>query len=197
MIRLPTRATIACAIIGFASVGVCAGGSPARANAPAAGPPGVWVYPIIQGYGGVHPRPDLPSNLSADTDYKIIVDVIHGDPKQAQVFNSLVRLARLVNLLAYAGVPRDHVHITAVIEDMAGYGVLTNEAYRKLFKVDNPNLALLHDLKSAGVELLVCAQALAENNWTDTDVTPDVTVTLSALTDFVVYGHRGYSFMQL
>jgi intracellular sulfur oxidation DsrE/DsrF family protein len=99
--------------------------------------------------------------------------------------------------MAYAGIPRNHIHIAAVIEDMAGFSVLTDEAYRKQFNVYNPNLVLLHELKDAGVELMVCAQALAENNWVDSDVTPDVTVTLSALTDFVVYGQRGYTFMQL
>ncbi|MGH8220186.1 MAG: DsrE family protein [Steroidobacteraceae bacterium] len=152
---------------------------------------------MIRGYGGVRPRPDLPSNLTPGTDYKVIVDVVHGSPNHAQVMSSLVRLARLVNLMAYAGIPRDHVHIAAVIEGMAGFGVLTNEAYRKRFNVDNPNLALLHELKSAGVDLMVCAQALAENDWPDSDVSPDVTVTLSALTDFVVFGQRGYSYMQL
>jgi|SRR6185437_959269 len=159
--------------------------------------PGLWVYPAVRGYGAVRPRPDLPSNLSSGTDYKVLVDVLHANPDHAQVMSSLVRLARLVNLMAYAGIPRDHVHIAAVIEDMAGYAVLSNEAYRKQFNVDNPNLALLHELKSSGVELMVCAQALAENGWPDSDVSPDVTVTLSALTDFVVYGQRGYSFMQL
>ena len=156
-----------------------------------------WVYPVIHGYGGVHPRSDLPSKLSADIDYKIIVDVVHGDPNPSQVLGSLARLARLVNLMAYAGIPRAHVHIAAVIEDMAGFSALTDDAYRTRFKVYNPNLVLLHELKSAGVELMVCGQALAENNWSDGDVTPDVTVTLSALTDFVVYEQRGYSFMQL
>jgi intracellular sulfur oxidation DsrE/DsrF family protein len=170
-----------------------------QSNGPGAQPPrpGLWVYPVIRGYGGVRPRPDLPSNLSPGTDYRVIVDVIHGDPSHAQVLASLVRLARLVNLMAHAGIPRDHVHIAAVIEDMAGYAVLSNEAYQKLFNVDNPNLALLHELKSSGVELMVCAQALAENGWPDSDVSPDVSVTLSALTDFVVYGQRGYSYLQL
>jgi hypothetical protein len=45
--------------------------------------------------------------------------------------------------------------------------------------------------------LLVCGQALAEKGLLDSDVGVDITVSLSALTDFVVYGHRGYSYMQL
>ena len=208
MTRFRFEAIVAGTLIGAACIAVSTGRAVAGtadanaaqgSNAPTAGPsaPGLWVYPVIRGYGAVRPRPDLPSNLSSGTDYKVIADVVHGDSDHAHVLGSLVRLARLVNLMAYAGIPRDHVHIAAVIEDMAGYAVLSNEAYRKLFNVDNPNLALLHELKSSGVELMVCAQALAENGWPDSDVTPDVAVTLSALTDFVVYGQRGYSYMQL
>lgn len=197
MIRSSMKVTVAIALISASCVGMYTWAAPTPSNESAAGPSGVWTYPVIQGYGGVRPRPDLPSNLSAGMDYKVIVDVVHANQDHAQVSGSLVRLARLVNLMAYAGIPRDHVHIAVVLEDMAGYSVLTNDAYRKLFNVDNPNLALLRQLKSAGVDLMVCAQALAENNWSDSDVTPDVTVTLSALTDFVVYGQRGYSYMQL
>lgn len=200
MMRVAIRTMAACALMSAAGAGTHAWASPAPSDAPAAAPAaaaGQWVYPVVPGYGGVRPRADLPSELSSRTDYKVIVDVVHGDPDHASVPGSLVRLARLVNLMGYAGIPRDHVHIAVVIEGLAGFSVLTNEAYRKRFKVDNPNLALLHELKEAGVELMVCAQALAENDWSDSDVTPDVTVTLSALTDFVVYGQRGYSYMQL
>ncbi len=209
MIRFLSEARVACLLLAAACVAASAAGAaastaeskaaqPSNAQAtPSSETPGLWVYPAIPGYGGVRPRPDLPSHLSSGTDYKILVDVIHGNSEHTQVMDSLVRLARLVNLMAYAGIPRDHVDIAAVLEDMAGYAVLTNEAYRKQFNVDNPNLALLHELKSSGVELMVCAQALAENRWPDSDVSPDVTVTLSALTDFVVYGQRGYSYLQL
>lgn len=125
------------------------------------------------------------------------MDVVHGDSDPARVLGSLVRLARLVNLMSYAGIPRDHVHLAAVIEGTAAFAAFSNAAYRKRFKVDNPNLALVHELKQSGVELMVCAQALAENDLQDSDISPDVTITLSALTDFVVYGQRGYSYLQL
>ncbi len=156
-----------------------------------------WVYPVIKDYGGVHPRPDLPVRPSPATDYKIIADVMHGGTDHDKVLGSLVRLARLVNVLAYAGVPREHVHIVAVIENEAGFAAFSNAAYQKSFHVDNPNLALLHELKQAGVALMVCSQAMAENDVADGDISPDVQITLSALTDFAVYGEGGYSYLQL
>ena len=169
---------------------------PAQAQA-AAGDSTEWLYPIISGYGGVHPGASLPIRPQPETDYKIIVDVVHTNPDPGKFSSSLDRLARLVNLMGYAAVAPEHVHIVAVLNEGAGLLALTNESYRTRFKADNPNLALLHQLKIHGVELLICSQAMAGNKLSERDFTSDVTVTLSALSDFVVYGQRGYSYMQL
>lgn len=168
-------------------------------SADAGGPlPGtVWVNPVIKNFGPVHPRPDAAVQPDPNAEYKVIVDVVHGGKDRTAVLGSLQRLARTVNLLGYAKVPPEHVHIVAVLEGEATFAAASNATYRKYFKVDNPNVTILHELKQSGVELLVCGQALAENGLADSDVGPEITVSLSALTDFVVYGHRGYSYMQL
>lgn len=180
------------------SLAACATTATPKAAASHGPLPGTtWVYPVIPNYGGVHPRPDAAVQPDPNADYKVIVDVVHGSDHHDHVFGSLQRLARIVNLLGYAKVPAGHVHIVAVIEGEATYAAMSNAEYRKFFKVDNPNLALLHALKQSGVSLLVCGQALAEHGLLDSDVGPDITVSLSALTDFIVYGQRGYSYMQL
>jgi intracellular sulfur oxidation DsrE/DsrF family protein len=168
---------------------------PVDGNGPLPGT--VWVNPVIKDFGEVHPRPDAAVQPDPNADYKVIVDVVHGRKDHTAVLGSLQRLARIVNLLAYAKVPPEHVHLVAVIEGDASFAAVSNATYRKYFKVDNPNLKILHELKLSGVQLLVCGQAMAENGLVDSDVGPDITVSLSALTDFVVYGHRGYSYMQL
>lgn len=165
--------------------------------AAASAPETTWVYPVIKGFGRVHPRPDAAVQPDPAADYKVIVDVIHGDKDHHKVYGSLQRLARTVNLMGFARVPPSHVHVVAVLNGEASYAAASNAEYRKLFKTDNPNLPILHALKQAGVTLLVCSQALAENGLSDQDIGPDVTVSLSALSDFVVYGQRGYSYMQL
>ncbi|MEP7185195.1 MAG: DsrE family protein [Rhodanobacter sp.] len=156
-----------------------------------------WIYPDIKGFGKVHPRPDVAVQPDPKADYKVIVDVVHGSDDPNKVYRSLQRLARTVNLLAFAKVPPNHVHIVAVLDGEALYAAGGNALYRKHFKVDNPNLAILHALKQSGVDLLVCSQAMAEMGLKDSDVGPDITVSLSALSDLVVYGQRGYSYMQL
>ena len=157
----------------------------------------VWINPVIKDFGAVHPRPDAAVQPDPSAEYKVIVDVVHGDDDHTAVLGSLQRLARMVNLLGYAKVPSNRVHIVAVLQGHATFAATSNAAYRKFFKVDNPNLKILHELKQSGVELLVCGQALAEGGLVDTDVGPDITVSLSAVTDFVVYGHLGYSYVQL
>lgn len=99
--------------------------------------------------------------------------------------------------MAYAKVPRDHVHIVALLDEQVGYAPGANAFYSKVFGGDNPNLELVHALKKAGVTLLVCSQGLAENNIPDNAIDPDLTITLLALTDNVVYGHKGYTYMRL
>lgn len=168
----------------------------ARSNGNTSSTP-KWVYPAIPGYGGVHPRPKLPVRPDPNENYRIFVDVItpHRDPSGK--FDSLKRLARLVNLMAYARVPADHVHIVALLDEQVGYASGTDAFYKKTFGGDNPNLPLIHALKKAGVKMLVCSQGLAGANIPDSAIDPDVTITLSALTDMVVYGHKGYTYMRL
>ncbi len=168
-------------------------------GAPAVSTPAAmtWVYPLIKHYGGVHPRPELPTGLAPGSEYRIIADVTQGSADRTHALGSLQRLARLVNLFAYAGVPAAHVHIAAVIEGDAASAILKDEAYQRRFRLDNPNLDLLHELKSSGVDLMVCAQLLAENDVPDSDIAPDVAITLSALTDFAGYEARGYGYLQL
>lgn len=179
---------------------LCVGWAPLRADpAPShdrTAPAMLWVFPVIKGYGGVHPRPHL-AGPAPGLEYRVIADVIHGSHDPHHVAGSLQRLARLVNLMSYAGVPAAHIHIVAVIEGPAGYAAFSNTAYRKRFGADNPNLALLSELEQAGVELMVCSQAMAENGIEDGDIAPGVEITLSALTDFAIYGARGYSYLQL
>lgn len=168
----------------------------AKANGKASNEP-EWIYPAIPGFGGVHPRPNLPIRPDPKENYKIFVDVVTADRDPSGKYYSLERLARLVNLMTYSKVPPEHVHIVALLDEQVGYASGTNAFYNKAFGGDNPNLPLIHALKKAGVKMLVCSQGMAENHIPDGAIDPDVTITLSALTDMVVYGHKGYIYMRL
>lgn len=170
----------------------------ARAGETGKSPSFDWVTPVIAGYGKVHPRPDAAVQPAPAGDYRVFVRVTDDGKHPRERMNALDRLARLVNLMAVAKVPPSHVHIVALLDGDAVLASATDDTYRRFTKVaKNPNLAIVHALRQAGVEMLVCGQALATEKLPDSAVVPDVTVTLSALTDTVVYGQKGYSFMEL
>lgn len=156
-----------------------------------------WIYPVIPNIGGVHPRPEIPIRPDPKEDYKIFVDIVSKDRDPSGQFKGLKRLARLLNLMAYCKVPSNHVHIISLLDGQSGLAAAKNAFYQKQFKADNPNLPIVHALKKAGVKIMICSQALAENGMPDGIVDPNVTITLSALTDHVVYGQKGYIYMQL
>ncbi len=156
-----------------------------------------WIHPVIAKFGAIHPRPDVSGQPDPNVDYKVFIDVIGDFKDKGKHLDSLGRVARLVNLMGYAGVPPQHVHIVALLDRYAEDAVLVNAAYRKLYNKDNPNLEILHALKKAGVELLICSQAMAGQGLKDSDIDPSVTITLSGVMAPVVYGQRGYTFMQL
>ena len=155
------------------------------------------MYPLIPKFGGVYPLKNVDAQPDPNAEFKIVVDVTSTGAEQGQPYASLERLARLVNLLSYSGVPPERMHIVALLDRSAGVAAFTNATSRKYFKQDNPNLEILRALKKAGVKLLVCGQMLAEGGMTEKDIDPSVTVALSALTVPVFYEQQGYSYMQL
>lgn len=165
----------------------------------AAGPASIeWVTPVIAGYGKVHPRPDAAVQPDPAVDYRIFVRVTDDGKHPDAPMRALDRLARLVNLMGVAKVPPSHVHIVALLDGESSLAATNDATYQRFTKVArNPNRAIVHALRQAGVELLVCAQALASENLPDSAVGPEVTVTLSALTDMVVYGQKGYTQVEL
>lgn len=165
----------------------------------AAGPASIeWVTPVIAGYGKVHPRPDAAVQPDPAVDYRIFVRVTDDGKHPDAPMRALDRLARLVNLMGVAKVPPSHVHIVALLDGESSLAATNDATYQRFTKVArNPNRAIVHALRQAGVELLVCAQALASENLPDSAVVPEVTITLSALTDMVVYGQKGYTQVEL
>jgi intracellular sulfur oxidation DsrE/DsrF family protein len=167
----------------------------------------VWIHPVIAKFGGVHPRTDVDMQPDPAAVYKVFVDVVSHSKDPTRMDSALQRLARLVNLMGYAKVPPRNVHIVALLDERAGMAALTDKAYARMAGrfdpkqaknvTGNPNLPIIHALKKAGVKLMICSQAMAGLGLKDSDIDPSVTITLSGLTDPVIYGHRGYTFMRL
>jgi intracellular sulfur oxidation DsrE/DsrF family protein len=66
-----------------------------------------------------------------------------------------------LNTLAHNGVPANHRHIAAAFHEGGRDAVLVTDAYEARHNgVDNPNIAMLREVKEAGVDFRVCGQGL-------------------------------------
>jgi intracellular sulfur oxidation DsrE/DsrF family protein len=143
-----------------------------------------------QGVAGDIPNAhELPD---PNVDYKVVFSVA-AVTKPDEIHPMLKTIALYLNTLAHNGVPAGHRHIAAVFHQGGGDAALADDVYKSRHNgVSNPNIALLHELKQAGVELRVCGQGLLGKKLEPKDVLPDVQVDLWAMTTMVNLQLRGY-----
>jgi intracellular sulfur oxidation DsrE/DsrF family protein len=150
-----------------------------------------WVHPTIKEGGAVVSLPDSGMQPSKSAEYKVVFNVTNGGNND-KLNPGLDRVARAVNIFTSAGVPMSQLHFVAVIHGPATPSVLDNAHYREKFNMDNPNLKLIDELTRAGVKVVVCGQALANNKFPQDWVYRQVEVTLSAISDVIILEQQGY-----
>ena len=167
------------------------------ASAFAAHPAGFWVKPAIPAYGPVHIWPEAIDRPSPNKTYKALFDVTQGKPAADQVNPGLDHIARAVNTFVAAGVPLSHLKFDVIIHGGATPIALNEKAYMAKFGHANPNLAVIADLKKAGVNVMVCGNALGDMEFTPAEVNPDIKVALSALSTLIIQQNQGYALMRM
>ena len=70
--------------------------------------------------------------------------------------------------------------------------VMSNDAYNERYNRDNPNIAIIHALKQAGVDIRVCGQGLIGRKIESKQVNPDVQIDLWAMTTLVNLQLKGF-----
>ena len=112
----------------------------------------VWINLAIPDFGASVSLPAAAIQPDKNTEYKVVFNLIGEGPNE-KINPSLERVARAVNIFASAGVPLSHLHFVAVIHGPATQSVLDNDHYKEKFNVDNLNVKLIAELKSAGVKV--------------------------------------------
>jgi len=153
------------------------------------------VFPIIQGYGAIEVVPFDVEKTDPSISYKIFTELYSQSSKKDEVFDPLDYAARMVNALAYAGIPSEKVEMAMVIYSGATFTILSNEEYQKRFGMDNPNLELIQKLKEAGVKIYVCGQSMMKQNLTPDKIQPGLTISSSRIAATAELLHKGYLFM--
>lgn len=155
------------------------------------------TYPLLKSskFSGVIPVTDPAEKLDPNLQYKLLLEVVSGikDTTEAKEINfGFAEAGRVINLHIAAGVPKKNLHVVMVIHGGSIKALVKNEAYKELYKMDNPNLVLFKELMDAGVQFVVCSQALFFINVKREDLIPGVKVALSAKTALTFYQMKGY-----
>ncbi len=177
-------------------------GTPAMAGTTSATTPDgkaepAGLSPAIAGFGEMHPLPDAAYQPDKDQVYKVVFALSRGPQKPEEPNPGLEAVARAMNLYVSAGVPLDHLKFVAVLYGPATGAALDAAHYKAHFKVDDPNLELIHKLRQAGVDVAVCGQALLGQGFTGDDLNKEVTLALSALTTITTLETKGYVLMPI
>ncbi|MDW3195521.1 MAG: DsrE family protein [Cytophagales bacterium] len=151
-----------------------------------------YQYPSVQGYGAVvnYEGVSLPSNGA-----KIVIDMTTANPTEQGHSQSMDRVARLINLYGLGGVTPEQLEIVVVVHSAAYKTILSNEAYRKRFRADNPDLDALNTLTEAGVQFMVCGQSINARQVALDEINPNVKLAISAITTLVEHQQKGFALL--
>jgi len=151
---------------------------------------------LIKQVGASKPIPNPTHPGDPKLVYKVAWDVTEAPAKPDE---RVARYATPANFLVMAdenGIPRANVHLAIIVHGTATQSLLMNDAYKVANGVDNPNVALLQALNDAGVQIIVCGQALLNRKVPRDKLLPFVKVSTSATLARATLHAQGYATFQ-
>jgi intracellular sulfur oxidation DsrE/DsrF family protein len=149
---------------------------------------------LVPGYEAAQDLPGARELPDPKTDYKVVFADGQDAKNPTDINPMLPTIATYVNTLGKYGVPADHRHMVIMFHQRTPDIdiVMTNDAYKERYNRDNPNIAIIHALKQAGVDIRVCGQGLIARKIEANQVNPDVQIDLWAMTTLVNLQLKGY-----
>lgn len=155
------------------------------------------IYPVLKAgtWSGVIPVPDADEIPDPSINYKLLFElVLPTKEKEGKEINyGITEISRLINLHVASGIPVKKITPVIVVHGSALFAFYNNECYRKKFKTDNPNIAIIEELvKKTGAKFIACGQAMQFLEIQRTEVIPQLKVSLTAQTVLSHYQLKGY-----
>jgi len=152
-----------------------------------------FVFPIVEGYGGVVPLPDAAEQPAKGS--KIVFDVTAGPKEAGRPVPGLERAARLLNLAGACGLKARDLEIAVILHGDATIAALDDASFQAKSKRPHHSGLLIDRLLASGVKVMVCGQSLHRNGFDPKSVRPGITVAASAVSAVVNLQSRGYAYI--
>ncbi|MBL0183169.1 MAG: DsrE family protein [Chitinophagaceae bacterium] len=154
------------------------------------------LHPVMNvgEFSGVIPVKDPTEIPDPNLDYKFLFELTSLNPDSAakDVDYGLTEVARVINLHVASGIPLKKISVVIVIHGPALKAFGTNAYYKEQFKMDNPNIKVVEELKKLGTKFIACGQAMAFMDVKRENMLPDVRVSITAQTVISSYQLKGY-----
>jgi len=154
------------------------------------------VYPLLKGgnFSGIVPVANPTEIPDPNIDYKILFELTANNPDSTikEINESLDEVARVINLHIASGIPQKKIFPVIVVHAGALNALKSNEAFNKKYKINNPNIKLIHDLEKIGAKFIACGQAMAFLGISRDELLPEVKISLTAQTVISSYQLKGY-----
>jgi intracellular sulfur oxidation DsrE/DsrF family protein len=147
---------------------------------------------LIREVGGTPGITDPTFAAPKDLVYKMAWHVTEGPANPAERPAGFASPANFFRLMDANGVPRANVRLAVIVHGTATPSLLNNAAYKARTGADNASIALLTALHDAGVQIIVCGQALINRNVPRDQLLPFVKVATTATSAHAVLHAQGY-----
>ncbi|CAN5229889.1 hypothetical protein BH09BAC2_BH09BAC2_11110 [soil metagenome] len=155
------------------------------------------IFPVINAgeRSGVIPVSVQTFIPDPNMNYKLLFEIITANPDSAakEINYHLTEIARIINLHAASGIPLKRIMPVIVAHGSVLRALSNNEAYKKQYKTDNPNLKVINQLVNLGAKFIACGQAMAFMGIKKEELLPVVNVSLTAQTALSYYTLKGYA----
>jgi intracellular sulfur oxidation DsrE/DsrF family protein len=154
--------------------------------------PGAPIIPEADGFISI---PNAKFQLSKRKTYKAIYDATRAASNAKQILPALNMAGSELNAFGVSGIPLTRARFVIVFHGAALNGILKDNDYKDKYGVTNPNLKVLSELKSAGVQLLVCGQNLLSEKIDPASISPDIDIATDALIVLMTFQNKGYALL--
>lgn len=151
---------------------------------------------LIKKLGANHTIENITHHADKTLHYRVSWDVTQGPEKPGQLVSGFRTPANFFVMAEQEGIPRRNVHLAIIVHGTATQSLLNREAYKAATGVDNESIPLLEALNEAGVQIIVCGQALINRKVPREGLLPFVKVSNSATMARAVLAAQGYATFQ-
>ena len=125
--------------------------------------------------------------------YRVAWAVNSGPEKPDSIVPGFRSAANFLYVADANGVPRANQKLAIVVWGSATHSLLKNDAYRAARGVDNGSIAILQALHDAGVQVIVCGEALLNRKLDRKDLLPFVKIAPTATMALATLHTEGYA----